>query len=361
MTKICQYCGKEFETRHRNEFCTRKCHLTFVNHQRFPDGTGYIECKICGQRGHDLNKHVNVEHNMTAEEYCAKFNLQLVDLQSPKMRKHNSEMQKLAVKEGRLHGWGKGDANPSRRKEVREGRKSIFSKNCEKYDGLTDEEKEQKIQELLSNIAKEKAENHNNPLTIDYYTSRGLTEKEARAKLKERQSTFSLEKCIEKYGEEKGTEIFEARQKKWQNTLNSKSPEEIERINKAKMCEGRGYSKISQKMFNEIVAQLKPGEFKHIYYATNNPTKRLNEFTVHDIQENKKSHYFLDFYIEDNNKVIEFDGDYWHGIHGNTTKEQEREDRLRELGYVNILHVKERDYNNDPAATVKKCLDFIRA
>lgn len=98
---------------------------------------------------------------------------------------------------------------------------------------------------MLSNLAKEKAENHNNPLTIDYYTSRGFTEKEAKAKLKERQSTFSLEKCIERYGEEKGRKVFEARQEKWQNTLNSKPLEEIERINKAKMCDGRGYSWIS--------------------------------------------------------------------------------------------------------------------
>ena len=25
------------------------------------------------------------------------------------------------------------------------------------------------------------------------------------------------------------------------------------------------------------------------------------------------SQFFLDFYVKDNNKVIEFDGDYWHG------------------------------------------------
>lgn len=29
--------------------------------------------------------------------------------------------------------------------------------------------------------------------------------------------------------------------------------------------------------------------------------------------EQTRSTYFLDFYVEDNNKVIEFDGDYWHG------------------------------------------------
>ncbi len=45
---------------------------------------------------------------------------------------------------------------------------------------------------------------------------------------------FSLEICIKKYGKEKGTEIWKARQISWQKTLNSKSPEEIEEINKKK-------------------------------------------------------------------------------------------------------------------------------
>ena len=35
------------------------------------------------------------------------------------------------------------------------------------------------------------------------------------------------------------------------------------------------------------------------------------EYMVYN--EHTKTTYFLDFYIEDNNKVIEFDGDYWHG------------------------------------------------
>ena len=85
----------------------------------------------------------------------------------------------------------------------------------------------------------------------------------------------------------------------------------------------------------------------------------MNEYMVFDPK--RFEHYFLDFYIKDNNKIIEFDGDYWHEVHVSKKREKPREDRLRELGYVNILRVKERDYNNDPAATVKKCLDFIRA
>jgi len=38
-------------------------------------------------------------------------------------------------------------------------------------------------------------------------------------KLSENQNKFSLEKCIEKYGEKEGLNRFEERQVKWQNTM----------------------------------------------------------------------------------------------------------------------------------------------
>ena len=169
-------------------------------------------------------------------------------------------MQKLAYKEGRLQGWGKGDKNPSRRKEVREGRKSIFSENYIGYDGLSKEEKEQKISLLLKTLAENKKKNNTNPLTVEYYIAKGYSEDEAKELLKKRQSTFSLQKCIEKYGEEKGKEVFDERQKKWQQTLNSKPIEEINRINAAKATSSRficSYSKISQELFNKIYDEIK--------------------------------------------------------------------------------------------------------
>lgn len=68
----------------------------------------------------------------------------------------------------------------------------------------------------------------------EYWIKRGYTEKEAIEKVKERQATFTLEKCIKKYGEEKGRKKWEDRQKRWQETLNNKTDEEKERINKEK-------------------------------------------------------------------------------------------------------------------------------
>lgn len=52
-----------------------------------------------------------------------------------------------------------------------------------------------------------------------------------------------------------------------------------------------------------------------IFYATKNDNnKNSNEnFEYEVILEDGIHRYFLDFYVKDNNKVIEFDGDYWHG------------------------------------------------
>jgi hypothetical protein len=69
---------------------------------------------------------------------------------------------------------------------------------------------------------------------IEYYLERGYSLEDAKNVLKERQATFSLEKCIEKYGEDAGSIVWRERQDKWQNTLNSKPLKEICRINKSK-------------------------------------------------------------------------------------------------------------------------------
>ena len=62
---------------------------------------------------------------------------------------------------------------------------------------------------------------------VEYYLLRGFSEEDAKAKVSNIQSTFSLEKCIEKHGLEEGTRIWSERQEKWQETLNSKDEDEM--------------------------------------------------------------------------------------------------------------------------------------
>jgi len=54
---------------------------------------------------------------------------------------------------------------------------------------------------------------------INYWLNRGLSLEDAKSKLSERQSTFSLKKCIEKHGDEMGKQIWNKRQEKWIKSL----------------------------------------------------------------------------------------------------------------------------------------------
>ena len=354
----CCHCGNKFETESKKaKYCSWLCKKIEITKAQFPDGSDYVECKICGLRGKQIIQHITKVHKMTINEYCKKFNVKYEDLQTKSLSIQMSTNIKKACAEGRC-GFQKGGYNPSKEENCRNGRNSAWSMNFHKYDGLSNEEKIAKIKELSVRAQTSRNIRHNNTTKIDYYLTRGYTMQDAKKALRERQRTFTVEKCIAKYGKEKGLQIYEDRQKRWQNTMKSKPIEEIERINKAKLFSNRrGFSIISQELFENIVKQLH-GRYKKIHYATITPGRIDGEYMVYN--EYTKTTYFLDFYIEDNNKVIEFDGDYWHGEkRGNQKRDIEREINLKKLGYKNIMHVKERDYRTDPDAVIAQCIKFI--
>lgn len=68
----------------------------------------------------------------------------------------------------------------------------------------------------------------------EFWMSEGYSEDEAIKKVSEHQSVFSLDKCIEKYGEHLGYIKWKERQDRWQRTLNSKPDGEIKDINNSK-------------------------------------------------------------------------------------------------------------------------------
>jgi len=69
------------------------------------------------------------------------------------------------------------------------------------------------------------------PRCIEFWLAKGLTTNEAKEFLSQHQKNFSKDICIAKYGKEKGLEIWQDRQDRWQKTLKNKSPEEIKDIN----------------------------------------------------------------------------------------------------------------------------------
>jgi len=177
--------------------------------------------------------------------------------------------------------------------------------------------------------------------TIEYWlkkTNGNL--QEAQKLLKERQTTFSLEKCIEKHGLENGTKIWSKRQQKWCNSYKKQN-----------------YSKISQKLFLEIMNHYKSTS---VYFAT------FNKIEMKDYQ-NKEYRLTLlngktilpDFIDISTKKIIEFDGTYWHNQKQANMNREEIRDQMIILSGYQILHVREQDYKQNPQQVIQECINFL--
>jgi hypothetical protein len=200
-----------------------------------------MTCQCCGvYRRHDLKLHIK-NHGMKLSEYKDKFG-EKSTMSAPLRMKYADRIS--------------GEKNPAYQHG---GKFSSLSKNFVRYSELSEEEKQNKINVTSCNISRALKESINLTNKKEYYTSRGYTEKEAEVLLKDRQSTFSLEKLILKYGKEEGERRWKERQDKWQKTLKSKSPEEILRINGDK-SKGR----MSQLFSNNPAAKNYPG---FLYYV----------------------------------------------------------------------------------------------
>jgi hypothetical protein len=106
------------------------------------------------------------------------------------------------------------------------------SQNSEKYwisRGYSREKAKEKVKEKQSILGKKFSKKRKDfpelysstfMNQIGYWVKKGFTKDESISMVSKIQSTFSLSKCIEKYGKEEGKIIWEKRQEKWQESLN---------------------------------------------------------------------------------------------------------------------------------------------
>ena len=169
------------------------------------------------------------------------------------------------------------------------------------------------------------------------------------------QKTHSLRTYIEKYGEEEGRIKYE----------------EYYSNHKFKQ-----YSVVSQIMFNRIQEQL--GDFgKNAKYGEDEAYIELN------YEDDSYRMTFPDYVL--GNKIIEFNGDFWHmnpkmysatdefnafgrehyrsGI-GNTAADIWKYDEMKINGYKQLGYdvkvVWESDYHSDPEKIIQECVDFLK-
>lgn len=226
-----------------------------------------------------------------------------------------------------------------------DGSMSPWSKNFSGYKGMSEEEKKAAVRKA------NKADTREYKLRLEYWEKRYSDKKEAYEKWKEEcnRHVFNLNRCIERYGIEEGTKIFNERNRKWLNTLNSKPIEEIQRINKTKITKLGNKSTTEAKLILSLVNE----EYRNIYI--------------------KQAKATVDCLY--NGKIIEFYGDYWHcnpkiwkedsynrTLH-KTAKEKWESDkqrikRIEDIGYK-VKIVWESDFINNEEKVIQECKEFL--
>ena len=205
---------------------------------------------------------------------------------------------------------------------------------------------------------------------IEYWLKKGYNYEEAQKIISKRQSTFSLDKCIEKYGESEGIKRFNERQNKWQRTL-KKKPNYMEIVYK-RTFNGICASKISQDLFINIHNNLKALNIniQDIYYQSNNHEWGfgiknrggvLYDFVIPSLK------YAIEFNGErfhpNKNKLSEFDWNHWENPWGKSAdyvykKDKEKNKAITDKSFILDI-IWESDYNLNKDKIINDCTKKI--
>lgn len=301
---------------HKNsKYCSTKCTVEHRTQKhidqsikKYPDGSDYATCAICGFRAKNLQVHVQTVHNTKASEYRDRYKTHTL---SPKKLDQASNNWTGKNNPGFAHG---GLMSPWSDKSGR----------CP--------------EDIESSKAKAKEDRYT-PTQLEYWVRLGYSNEEAAILRKERQTTFSLEKCICELGDVAGTQRWNDRQEKWLKSF--------PRLN---------YSKISQELYWGIYELLddKDVQFAQLLNGTKDETGKNHEMQVCT----SLGTFVVDFVQY--NKIIEFDGDYWHSeAKVNPERESRRAAGLTEQGYI-VRRVREQDYKKNKQKVIQECLDFLK-
>lgn len=229
--------------------------------------------------------------------------------------------------------------------------------------GYDEESAKENVKRVLTNLhTKTKKHRNDNPelfkdvypIQIEFWKKKGLNEEEAKEKIRKRQSTFSKEICIEKYGEDEGLKRWMDRQEKW-----------LDSLHKGGKLKG-GYSKISQILFYDILKFYKKSEIDNVLFWTKNNEYRIKNYLYDFVDLNKK-------------KIIEYNGDQYHAnpsiykkdeyahpyhVSRKLTAEKiwiKDQDKLNiaiENGF-SLLTIWDSEYRKNPDVILNKCLNFL--
>lgn len=325
------------------------------------DNKETVTCRICGEQCKRIyGRHLKHSHNdMKTDEYKKMFpGAPIMALSDKEKTTINSGQHMKTKKYKKMFSEKiKGEKNPNHKSnttELERKSRSPFSKDFTKYNNI------ENIEEHISSFVKESIKNRISDTTLKYYLDKGYSIEESIKLLKDRQTTFSLEKCIEKFGEVDGQNRWIDRQEKWQTSL-------LENGNIK--C---GYSKISQELFYELLKEYNYEDMKNIYFATKNKEYYISL---------KGFGFFIyDFTDLANKKIIEYNGDCYHANpsiykeddyphpyykeNGPSALDTWKKDEIKiniakEKGF-DVLVIWDSEYRKDKNKTIEKCLNFLK-
>jgi G:T-mismatch repair DNA endonuclease (very short patch repair protein) len=365
--KTCQRCGTDFISKSPiSKFCCAECRIENIVLQKSKDtGDEYVTCMLCNRAVFNVTgNHLSKYHpEYTSEMYRKEFPDSPVESRSTWERKREGSIKAGArMREPEMKKLFsellKGENNPMHRsKTTDEERRAISPFSPDFYLKRDPSLALDEAQKLAQDKTKEATDKIVSWTQIEYWTREGHTEEEAKAIISEKQKTFSLEICIEKYGEEAGRKRWEERQEKWKS-----------KVFNDETFIGGGHSMIATEMINGVLISLQE--------------KGYNGEIFHGERErfinNGKGNVFkYDLTFQDERKIIEFNGDFWHcnpelfepdfwSKPKKMTAQEiwdydvKKKQAAEEQGYE-LLYIWERDYRNNKQATIDRCIDFIYA
>lgn len=249
----------------------------------------------------------------------------------------------------------KGEKNPNHRSRTTEKERRCRSPFCDEFYEVHGGNKIEMLKKMC--------ENREYNTRMEFYLNRGYDYEEALQMLKERQATFTLEKCISKYGEAEGRRVYDERQRKWSEKIEaqyrdgkfSKSP---------KHWKSSCFSKIEKYFISMLLGEL--GCDKEMCKTYLN--KQLTLF-----DSIRKRRYYYDFCY--GNKIIEFNGDYWHCNPQIYDKDYQhkllhctaqdvwdmnriKHDFAKSNGY-DVFVVWENDFRENAILVIEKCIKYL--
>lgn len=362
---VCINCGNHFHAANQNaKFCSEDCkskyHKKSLVEEKskilIENGIENIDYVIDRWNGLACKRIYGgwmktMHPGKTTEDYKKEFPDALICCTKDKENtsKNSGQFMKAPEYRKKYSEMFKGENNPnhsSKTTEQQRKERSPFSKDFYKARGRSEEE--------VHNFVKTALKDRLTETQLEYWIAKGYNKETAKEMLTNRQRTFTLEKCITKYGAEKGKEMWKKRQEKWKKALTEHFSKYGDKRNALAQSEFAIYciEKICNKM-NIII----PFSEKFI---TNKDTGK---------------HFSFDFQYE--NKLIEFNGDYWHcnplkysfdyfnKRKNMTAKEiweydEEKIKTAESYGYK-VLVVWESEYNENKENTIQKCIDFINS